>query len=260
MIRSTMFFLKFNETPIAAASIGQVHDAVLKTGEHVAIKIQRPNIGAAIETDLEILKDLANVAEQRIEWAARYQVRDIVDEFSKSLLEELDYTIEGRNSEKIGKQFTDDPNIIIPKVFWEYSTKKVMTMDYVEGIKLNETEKLKQLGDNRQALAKRIVDSILKQILIAGYFHGDPHPGNILAGPENKIIFLDFGSVGHLSPEMKYHVASLVIALMRKKTGDLIKTIINMGIVPDNINMTNLRTDVDHLYDKYYDVALKALS
>lgn len=253
-------FLEFNETPLAAASIGQVHKAVLKTGEHVAIKIQRPNLDAAIETDLEILKELANAAEQRTEWAARYHVRDIVDEFAKSLLEELDYTIEGRNAEKIGKQFKDDPKIMIPGVYWEYSTKRVLTMDYVTGIKLNEAEKLETLGVNRQVIAKRIVDSLLKQILIAGYFHGDPHPGNLLAGPDNTIIYLDFGSVGHLSPEMKDHVASLVIALMRKKTGDLMKTIIHMGIVPENINMTNLRADVDQLFEKYYDVALSAVS
>lgn len=253
-------FQKFSEKPLAAASIGQVHEAVLKTGEHVAVKIQRPNMLATIETDLDILKDLAMIAEQRLEWADRYQVRDIVDEFSQSLLEELDYTVEGRNAEKIGKQFQDDPKVIIPKVYWEYTTEKVLTMEYVKGIKLNETEKIIALGNNRQILAERIVDAILKQILIAGYFHGDPHPGNVLAGSDNTIIFLDFGSVGRLSPELKYHIASLVIALMRKKTEDVIKAITNMGIVPDDINMTSLRADVDQLYEKYYDVALSMVS
>jgi ubiquinone biosynthesis protein len=253
-------FAEFNETPIAAASIGQVHYALLKTGEKVAIKVQRPNMKPSIETDLEILQDLALLAEQRLAWAAHYQIRDIVDELAKSLLEELDYTIEGRNSEKIARQFVDDPNIVIPKVYWDYTTKKVLTMEYVEGIKLNEAEKLKQAGNNPKVLAKNIVDSILQQILVEGYFHGDPHPGNVLARTGDGIVFLDFGMVGRLSPEMKHHLASLVIALMRKKTDDVIKAIMQMGVVPEDIDMVTLRVDVDRLYEKYYDAALSMVS
>lgn len=253
-------FKEFKETPIAAASIGQVHYAVLKTGEQVAIKIQRPKMRPIIETDLEILQDLAILAEQRLEWASRYHLCDIVDEFSNSLREELDYTIEGRNAEKIAKQFDGDSKIVVPKVYWEYSTKKVLTMEYVEGTKLNETEQLKMMGNNSKILAKTIIDSLLKQILVEGYFHGDPHPGNILAKPGDTIVFLDFGMVGHLTPEMRHNLASLVIALMRKKTDNVIKAIIHMGIVPENINMSALKADVDRLYDKYYDVSLSMVS
>jgi ubiquinone biosynthesis protein len=253
-------FKEFNVEPLAAASIGQVHYAVLKTGEPVAIKIQRPNMRKTIETDLEILQDLALLAEQRLDWAAHYQIRDIVDELAKSLLEELDYTIEGRNSEKIAKQFKDDSKIFIPKVFWDYTTKKVLTMEYVEGIKLNEAEKLKEAGNNPKELAKNVVNSILKQVLVEGYFHGDPHPGNILALPGDDIVFLDFGMVGRLSSEMKNNLASLVIALMRKKTDDVVKSIMHMGIVPENIDVSSLRADVDQLYEKYYDVALSTTS
>jgi ubiquinone biosynthesis protein len=253
-------FKEFNEDPLAAASIGQVHYAVLKTGEAVAIKIQRPNMKGTIETDLEILQDLALLAEQRLDWAAHYQIRDIVDELAKSLLEELDYSIEGRNSEKIANQFKNDPGIVIPKVYWEYTTKKVLTMEYVEGIKLNEAEKLKEAGNNPKELAKNVVNSILKQILVEGYFHGDPHPGNVLALPGDNIVFLDFGMVGRLSSEMKNNLATLVIALMRKKTDDVVKSIMQMGIVPENIDVMSLRADVDRLYEKYYDVALSTTS
>jgi ubiquinone biosynthesis protein len=253
-------FKEFNEDPLAAASIGQVHYAVLKTGEAVAIKIQRPNMKGTIETDLEILQDLALLAEQRLDWAAHYQIRDIVDELAKSLLEELDYSIEGRNSEKIAYQFKNDPGIVIPKVYWEYTTKKVLTMEYVEGIKLNEAEKLKEAGNNPKELAKNVVNSILKQILVEGYFHGDPHPGNVLALPGDNIVFLDFGMVGRLSSEMKNNLATLVIALMRKKTDDVVKSIMQMGIVPENIDVMSLRADVDRLYEKYYDVALSTTS
>jgi ubiquinone biosynthesis protein len=253
-------FKEFSETPLAAASIGQVHYGVLKTGEKVAVKIQRPNIRQMIETDLEILHDIALLAEQRLDWAAHYGVRDIVEEFSKSLREEIDYTVEGRNSERIAKQFADDPKVIIPEVFWDFSTKKVLTMEFVEGTKVSEAEKLQQMGNDKKILAKRIVDSILNQILIEGYFHGDPHPGNILALPDDGIIFLDFGMVGKLTPEMKYHLASLVIALMRKSTEDIIKSIINMGIVPEDINLPSLRNDVDKLNEKYYEVPLSQTS
>jgi ubiquinone biosynthesis protein len=253
-------FKEFNGDPLAAASIGQVHYAILKTGEPVAIKIQRPNMKGTIETDLEILQDLALLAEQRLDWAAHYQIRDIVDELAKSLLEELDYSIEGRNSEKIANQFKNDSGIVIPKVFWEYTTKKVLTMEYVEGIKLNEAEKLKEAGNNPKELAKNVVNSILKQILVDGYFHGDPHPGNVLALPGDDLVFLDFGMVGRLSSEMKNNLASLVIALMRKKTDDVVKSIMHMGIVPENIDVMSLRADVDRLYEKYYDVALSTTS
>jgi ubiquinone biosynthesis protein len=253
-------FSEFSEMPLAAASIGQVHYGVLKTGEKVAVKVQRPKIRAVIETDLEILHDLALLAEQRLEWAARYQVRDIVEEFSMSLLEEVDYTIEGRNAERISRQFVENPKVIIPKVYWDYTTKKVLTMEYVEGTKLNETEKLRQMGNDNKVLAKRIVDAILHQVFMAGYFHGDPHPGNILALPGDAIIFLDFGMVGKLSPEMKYHLSSLVIAIMRQNTEEVIKAITNMGIVPDNINLTALRGEVERLNDKYYEVPLSQVS
>jgi ubiquinone biosynthesis protein len=253
-------FAEFNGEPLAAASIGQVHFAVLKTGERVAIKIQRPNMKGTVETDLEILQDLALLAEQRLDWAAHYQIRDIADELAKSLLEELDYTIEGRNSEKIANQFKNDPGIMIPKVFWDYTTRKVLTMEYVEGIKLNEIHKLKDAGNNPKELAKNVVNAILKQILVEGYFHGDPHPGNLLALPGNDIVFLDFGMVGRLSSEMKNNLASLVIALMRKKTDDVVKAIMHMGIVPENIDVLALRSDVDRLYEKYYDVALSTTS
>lgn len=253
-------FQEFSQTPLAAASIGQVHFGVLKSGERVAIKIQRPNMQRLIETDLEILHDIALLAEQRLAWAAHYQIRDIVDEFSKSLLEEIDYTIEGRNAERIDKQFVDDPKVIIPKVFWDFSTKKVLTMEFVEGTKVNEADKLKEKGNDPKVLAKRIVDSILHQILIEGYFHGDPHPGNILALPDDSIIYLDFGMVGKLTPDMKYHMASLVIALMRQKTDDVIKSITQMGIVPDDINLPALRSEVEKLNEKYYNVPLSQTS
>ncbi|SFA40153.1 2-octaprenylphenol hydroxylase [Parageobacillus thermantarcticus] len=253
-------FRQFADVPLAAASIGQVHQAILHSGERVAVKIQRPNIANMIETDLEILQDLAILAERRLEWAARYQIRDMVDEFSRSLRAELDYTIEARNAEKISNQFKNDPNIYIPKVFWEYSTKKVLTMEYVEGVKFNELERLKQNGYNLKKLAERLAKAIFQQIFIEGFFHGDPHPGNVLVLPREVIAFIDFGMVGRLNPEMKYHFSSLVIALMQQSTDGVIKSICQMGLVPDDVNLMQLRDDVEQLREKYYHVPLSKIS
>lgn len=253
-------FKEFNETALAAASIGQVHFAVLKTGEHVAVKIQRPNIRGKIETDLEILREIALLAERRLEWAAKFQLGDIVDELAKSLRAEVDYTIEGRNSEKIAKQFQKDPKITIPKIYWQFTSKKVLTMEYVEGTKLNEIDKIEKKGYSRKVIAERVINSIFKQIFLEGFFHGDPHPGNILVLPNEEIVFMDFGMVGRLSPQMRDHFASFIIAMMLQNTDGVIKAILQMGLVPEDANRTLLRSDVDMLREKYYDVPLSQLS
>lgn len=252
-------FLHFEDVPLAAASIGQVHRATLRNGEQVAVKIQRPNITTVIETDLEILQDLATLAEQRSELAAKYQIRDMMDEFSKSLREELDYTNEARNAEKIANQFKDDSTIYVPKVFWEYTTKKVLTMEYVEGVKFNEIDQLKKNGYNLKNLAERLAKGIFQQIFIGGFFHGDPHPGNVLVLPGEIIAFLDFGMAGRLTPDMRYHFSSLIISLMRQSTDGVIHSISAMGLIPDDVNMKQLRADVERMREKYYDVPLSQI-
>jgi ubiquinone biosynthesis protein len=253
-------FAEFCEVPLAAASIGQVHTAILQTGERVAVKIQRPNIRNVIETDLEILQDLVRLAENRLDWVERYQIRDVVDEFAKSLLEELDFNNEGRNSEKIAKQFKNDSTIVIPKIYWDYTTSKILTMEFIEGTKLTEIETLEQDGYDCKVLGERVVNAIFQQILIAGFFHGDPHPGNILALPGNVIAFMDFGIVGRLTTEMKSHVASFVIALMRQNTDEVVRAISRMGLVPDNVNRKQLRSDVEQLREKYSSVPFSEMS
>lgn len=253
-------FHSFEEVPLAAASIGQVHRAVLHSGEKVAVKIQRPHIASIMETDLEILQDLNVLAERRLAWAAQYQMRDILDELSKSLRLELDYTVEARNAEKFSKQFQSDPTIYVPKVFWDYSTKKVLTMEYVEGVKLGELERLKQRGYNLKILAERLAKGMFQQIFMKGFFHGDPHPGNVLALPGNVIAFIDFGMVGRITSEMKYHLSSFMIALMRQSTDGIMKTIGDMGLVPDGVDVSQLREDIEKLREKYYHIPLSQVS
>lgn len=253
-------FGDFNENPLAAASIGQVHNAVLKTGESVAIKIQRPNIREKIFADLEILQDLASLAEHQLEWAARYQLKDIIKEFSRSLRAELDYTNEGLNAEKIANQFKKQSNVRIPEIYWDYTTKQVLTMEFIHGTKLNKEQALIDRHIKLDVFAKRLVDTMFHQIFIEGFFHGDPHPGNIMVMPGEEVVLIDFGSVGRLSPDMKKHLSSFVIALMRQDTERLIKAINHMGIIPHDVDMQQLRADIDLLREKYYDVPLSQVS
>ncbi|AHF07119.1 ABC1 kinase family protein [Desulfitobacterium metallireducens] len=257
--KPTEIFERFEEIPIAAASIGQVYRAVLKSGEKVAVKVQRPQITQTIETDLEILLDLATIAENRVDWAKHYQLKEMVEEFARSLRSELDYSIEGRNAEKIGSQFKDTPEVHIPKIYWDYSTKKILTLEFVHGVKLSQFEDLTALGYSLKTIGENLVKAMFKQILIDGFFHGDPHPGNIFILPGQIISLIDFGMVGRLSSEMKYNFSSLVIGMMRKKTKDMVDAVLDMGIAPSDVNMKLLYRDVDNLREKYLDVAMSEI-
>ena len=253
-------YSSFDEKALAAASIGQVHCAHLHTGEKVAVKVQRPQIKAMIETDLEILMDLATLAEHRMERMERLQLRDVVEEFAKSLRNELDYTVEARNSEKIAKQFKSDPTIYIPTIHWDYSTQTVLTMEFVEGQKLNQFEGFDEEGYDRKALAEHLVKALFHQVLIEGFFHADPHPGNILLLEGGVIAFIDFGMVGRLTLDMKNNFASVVIAMMRQNTESMIKAVLRIGIVPDDVKLSLLTNDVDELRENYVDVPMSRIS
>lgn len=253
-------FRDFDETPLATASIGQVHLAHLLSGEPVAIKIQRPDIQPIVETDLEILADLAKLMEAKLTWAKNYRISKMIHEFSTSLLDELDYTIEGRNGERITKQFKNDPTIHIPKVYWQFSTKKILTMEFIQGIKVSHFEQLDEKGYNRKVIAERITQSMLHQILIEGFFHGDPHPGNIYVLPGNEISYLDFGMIGRLNDEMKYQFASLLINLQLGNTKGMIKTFSSMDLLSDDTNLPSLKNALDGLKVKYYDIPLSEIS
>jgi ubiquinone biosynthesis protein len=253
-------FQEFNKEPIASASIGQVHQAVLRTGERVAVKVQRPDIRSTVKTDLEILDDITRIMEANLSWAKTYQIRKMMTEFSNSLLAELDYQTEGRNGERMAKQFQDHPEVVIPKIYWDYSTKKVLTMDYIPGMKVNHIEKLKEEGYNLKLIAHRLTDSMLHQILMEGFFHGDPHPGNIYILPGNKVAYIDFGMIGRLSEDTKFHFATLVIHLQNGNTKGLLKTITAMGLHTSGTDMNTLYNDVDQFVMKYSDIPLSKLS
>ncbi|WOV87500.1 AarF/ABC1/UbiB kinase family protein [Sporosarcina oncorhynchi] len=253
-------FAYFNKEPLAAASIGQVHVAELHTGEKVAIKVQRPGIRSTIEKDLAILRDLADYLEGNAEWAKSYRLIDMIDEFARSLKDELDYRIEARNCERIAKQFEEDITIHIPAIFPGLSTSKVLTMEMIDGIKVNDLMQLDTKGYDRKVLAARIANSLLHQMFVAGFFHGDPHPGNIYILPGNVVSYLDFGMVGRLSEDMKYHFASLVIHLRSGDTKALLKTFSAMEILSEDTDLRLFKRDIEDLQNRYYDIALTEVS
>lgn len=249
-------FAEFRQTPLAAASIGQVHYAVLRSGEQVAVKVQRPGIRPVVDTDLEILEDLARMAESRLDWAKQYRIREVVEELARALRLELDYGNERRNAEKFAAQGSALPFIHIPAVYWEMSTGKVLTMEYIDGIKLSDRERLDDAGFSRRTIAERLVQAILHQALIDGFFHGDPHPGNVLALPDGRLALIDFGMAGRLSPEMKMHVAAFVLALRSQDAAGILRAVMAMGLVPEEADTGDLLGDIDTMRDKYYNVPL----
>lgn len=250
-------FAQFDETCIAAASIAQAHHAILKTGEEVAVKIRRPDIEAVIENDIEILWDLASLVEKRYEWARTYQIIDLVEEFSLAIRKELDYIMEARTTEKLYDFFSKDDHVIIPKVYQDFSTKKVLTLEYVHGYKYGELVNTHPKGIDNKIICERLVRSFLDQALICGIFHGDPHPGNLFFFPENKIVYIDFGQVGHLNESMKRDFGDLIIGLMKGNTELLYRTISAMAVIPDDLNERQFKDDLDVLREKYYRLPFK---
>lgn len=253
-------FESFNETPMATASIGQVHKAFLFSGEQVAVKVQRPDIRNTVNTDLSILKEIASLIENNTDWGKMYGIRDIINEFAESLLNELDYENEGRNAERIANQVKKDPLIYIPEIYWSHTTKKVLTMELIRGIKSDHVDVLDDQGYDRELIAERLVHSMFSQVLNYGFFHGDPHPGNIYILPGNVISFIDFGMIGVLDDTLKFQFAKLVMELERGSTKGIIKSLDAMGILHDDTDIKKLEKDLSILKTKYYDVPLETMS
>lgn len=253
-------FQTFDETPVGSASIGQVHRAQLLNGEEVAVKVQRPDIRRKIEIDLDILMDLARLSERHLDWAAHYNLTEVVEEFRQTLMNELNYTIEGRNADRLRVIHKDDKHIRIPEIHWDWTTSRVLTMEYVRGIKLSNTTLLRESGYDTRLIAERVASAVLTQMLMHGLFHADPHPGNLAVLPDHSVLFMDFGMVGRLTPEMKRHLAGLIIGLMRRDSEAILRVLHRMGVVPNDVNERQLHRDVDNIREKYYDMPFTQIS
>ncbi|MBL7075294.1 2-polyprenylphenol 6-hydroxylase [candidate division KSB1 bacterium] len=253
-------FDSFVEEPLAAASIAQVHRAVIENGEQVVVKIQRPNIQKVIETDLSILFDLAVLVERRIPESELYNPVAIVEEFAKTIRRELDFIQEGRNIDRFRRNFAGDDTIYVPKVYWELATDRVLTMEYIDGIKASEIEKLEAAGLDRKIIAVNGAQAILKQVFEHGFFHADPHPGNIFVLENNVIAPLDYGMMGRLDDEMREEVGNLLSGIVHKDADRIISAFRHIGIIEDVSDVRALRRDILDFLDRYYQVPLNQIN
>lgn len=220
----TELFRDFDPVPLASASIAQVHLATLHTGEKVAVKIQRPGIEAIIRADLLLMRDLARLMSRSAEFSA-LRPRQLVDVFEKSILEELDFVAEQKHLAWFARKFADDKNIRIPSVYEHLSNAKVITMEYLEGIKISQTQQLAAAGYDLKLIALRGFEAYFKQIFEWGYFHADPHPGNLLIMPGNVVGIIDFGMVGRLQQRDRMALTEFIIGLGRDDTGRIVENI-----------------------------------
>ena len=212
-------FQHFDTTPFASASIGQVHRARLKNGEEVAVKVQRPGIRRIIEADLEIMHYLAALMENNIQEVAFFRPVRIVEEFAKTLEKELDYTIEAANIERMTLQFRLDSSLHIPEVHMEHTTERVLTMEFIDGIKADDIPAIEAAGLDRKRLTRRGADFIMKQVFEHGFFHADPHPGNIFILKGNRICPVDFGMTGFVDRATRETFVELLVAVAQSKPG-----------------------------------------
>ncbi len=210
-------FASFDRTPLASASIGQVHRATLPDGENVAVKVQRPGIKRIIEVDLEIMLHMATLMERHIEEIAFFRPVKIVEEFAKALEREIDYSFEAVNMERMAGQFLSDRTVYIPKVYRDFTTERVLTAEFIDGIKISAIDDLEAAGLNRHKITQRGSTILLRQIFDFGFFHGDPHPGNLFVLPGEVICLLDFGMVGSVDRQTREDFVDLVDAVVHRQ-------------------------------------------
>ncbi len=208
-------YARVDEMPLASASLGQVHRGWLTSGEEVAIKIQRPGIEELVRIDLKAIALVVRVIKKLTDWERRIDLDAIYDEFAATLLDELDYIKEGHNAETIAAN-TKDENILFPQIYWNYTTHRVLTMEFMEGIKITNYEELARLGVDRNNIARTLLKTYINQILADGFFHADPHPGNLFVTAEGKLVMIDFGMVGSIPPDLKETLIELVLALVKR--------------------------------------------
>lgn len=246
-------FLKIESKPVAAASIGQVHKAWLRNGKKVAVKVKRPHIEQVFQADIDLLKRLARILQHHYPGLQGYDINGILKEFERYTADELDYLVEAKHIDVFYRNFLSNPAVKIPKVYFEHTTKNVLVMEYVDGVKLQDATG----SYDPKIVARNFMDALVEQVLVRGYFHADPHPGNVLLLPDNKIAFLDFGIVGKIQAELKERVENVFIALTLGDRDKLADAFMEIGFVDANVNKEKLKEDLSLELGRFYDVAVK---
>lgn len=242
--------------PLAAASLAQVHAAVLPSGEEVVVKVQRPGIFPQIQLDLDILRDLASLA-QRTTFGEIYQPLEVVEDFAQTLRNELDYRLEGHNAERFRRNFAQEPHLYIPRVYWEYTTNRVIVLERVRGVRIDDPEGMARAGIDPKKVALHAARIVVKEALEDGFFHADPHPGNFFVMPGEVIAAMDFGMVGHLPREVRLNLIRLYIVSVRMDTARIVEQLIRMGAADTTVDRHALARDLHRLLSRYYGRPLK---
>jgi ubiquinone biosynthesis protein len=250
-------FAEFSTKPLAAASIAQVHRGKLRSGEEVVFKVRRPGIVKIVETDIDVLMGLAYLIEQHVPTVALYDPVGLVKEFRRSIMRELNFTREGRTVDRFAVNFAESETVYTPKIFWDYTGDSVLTMEYVDGIKISALEELTAQGYDLKEVARRGADAFLKQVLDFGLFHADPHPGNVFILPDQVICMLDYGMVGRLGQDLKDQLIDLLQALLNRDVDRIISQLLYSGELTDDSDIKNLRRDLHDFIEDYYDIVLQ---
>ena len=238
------WFREIDETPVASASIAQVHRAVMRDGTRVALKIQRLGIRDTIETDLRILQSMAERVEQVFPEARIYNPTGMVKDFAQQIRKELDFLQEARTSDRMRENFRDVPGIHFPKIYWEFSSSRMLVMEFVEGVRIDNLEEITAMGLDPHEIGKRGFHAYIKMIFEDGFFHGDPHPGNLLVTKDGTIVVLDFGIAGTIRPEKRQNFINFLFALMNEDTELMIRSLEGFGVVVPGDNREALQDEL----------------
>lgn len=252
-------FADFEKEPMAAASIGQVHKARLRNNRDVVIKIQRPNIRELMESDFHILINLAKIFDEYFNDQFVFKMLDIVEEFKKAISRELDYTIEARNIEKFRENYKNNKQIVIPCVYWQYTSKKILTIEEIHGTKIVDMKSSNEQDYDVKSISELIAGAFIRQVFIDGLFHADPHPGNIFIISSQRIAFIDFGSIGYLDKNTKTFITDLFIASARRDIEKIIKLLIENDSITEESEIRRLKEDISFALDFYFNTPLRML-
>lgn len=253
-------FARFDREPLAAASIGQVHRAALFDGTEVAVKVRRPGIEEQLRTDIEVLTDLADLAEHRTTWAQDFAVGELVTEFARTLEEQLDFSLEASYATRFRERLPEGGAITIPRVFWELTSERVLTMAYLDTVKANHIDELKAAGHDLDRIARTLMDHLLRESLLDGMFHGDPHPGNIGIASDGTIVFMDFGLVGFLDAELRSQIGDLIIGFVDGDSHTIATALMDVGRIHQRSQIDELSMEAGRLMRRYYERNLARLS